>query len=91
MKNIAVLASHNGSGLDTIHQAYLDKILDVNIQVVISNNTNAPALEKAILDLSSKMRYLKTIQEDKSPAGTLTERQAMILGLLAMLTWFLFS
>jgi len=48
MTKIAILASHNGSGLDTIYQAYADKILDINIQVVISNNTNAPALKKAI-------------------------------------------
>lgn len=47
MKNIAILASHNGSGLDTIHQAYLNNILDINIKLVISNNTNAPILKKA--------------------------------------------
>ena len=47
MINIAVLASHNGSGLDTLYQAFEDGILNINIKVVISNNTNAPVLTKA--------------------------------------------
>ena len=55
MRNIAILASHNGSGFDTLYQAYLDKILDINISLVISNNTNAPVLEKA------KKRNIKAV------------------------------
>ncbi|MFT5659711.1 MAG: phosphoribosylglycinamide formyltransferase-1 [Sulfurimonas sp.] len=47
MINIAVLASHNGSGLDTLLKACEDKILNLNIKLVITNNTNAPVLEKA--------------------------------------------
>ncbi len=47
MTNIAILASYNGSGLDTLHQASLDNILDLNIKLVISNNTASPALVKA--------------------------------------------
>lgn len=47
MNNIAILASHNGSGLDTLYEAVLDDILDLNIQLVISNNTHSPALKKA--------------------------------------------
>lgn len=47
MINIAVLASHNGSGLDTLYNAYIDKTLDINIKVLISNNTTSPSLQKA--------------------------------------------
>lgn len=47
MKNIAILSSHNGSGLDTLHNACLQNILDIDIKLVISNNTNAPVREKA--------------------------------------------
>ena len=41
-----------------------------------------PNLEKAILELSLKMRLLKALQEDKSPSENLTERDVMILQLL---------
>jgi phosphoribosylglycinamide formyltransferase-1 len=47
MKNLAVFASHNGSGLDAIYEAIEDKRLHCNIALVISNNTNAVALQKA--------------------------------------------
>lgn len=47
MNNIAILSSHNGSGLDTLYQAILEDVLDLNILLVISNNTHSPALEKA--------------------------------------------
>jgi len=47
MTNIAILASYNGSGFDTLYQASKNGILDINIKLVISNNTNAVALEKA--------------------------------------------
>ena len=47
MKNIAILASHNGSGFNAIYKAVLDNILDINIQLLISNNTNAQALKNA--------------------------------------------
>lgn len=41
-----------------------------------------PDLEKAILDLSFRMRLLRIMQEDQSPAASLTERDATILSLL---------
>jgi len=41
-----------------------------------------PDLEKAILEISLKMRLLKAMQEDKSPLENLTERDVMILQLL---------
>jgi len=47
MKKIAILASHNGSGFDAIYQACLQNRLNAIVTLVISNNTNAVALQKA--------------------------------------------
>ncbi|WP_457748436.1 phosphoribosylglycinamide formyltransferase [Sulfurimonas sp.] len=47
MKNIAIFASHNGSGLDAIVEAVNKGILPLNIALVVSNNTKAKALQKA--------------------------------------------
>ena len=47
MKNIAVLASYNGSGLDVLYDASVAKILDINIVLIISNNTNSVVLQNA--------------------------------------------
>ena len=47
MKNIAILSSHNGSGLDAIVEAVNNKILALNIVLVISNNPDAKVLQKA--------------------------------------------
>jgi phosphoribosylglycinamide formyltransferase-1 len=47
MKKIAILSSHNGSGLDAIYNAIEAKVLKAEIAVVISNNTNAVVLQKA--------------------------------------------
>ena len=41
-----------------------------------------PDLEKAILEISLRMRLLKAMQEDESHPEDLTERDVMILGLL---------
>ncbi|MEN8304582.1 MAG: formyltransferase family protein, partial [Campylobacterota bacterium] len=41
------LASHNGSGFKAIYKAILEKELDIQITLVISNNTNAVALQNA--------------------------------------------
>ena len=41
-----------------------------------------PDLEKAILEISLRMRLLKAMQEDKSLSEDLTERDVMILELL---------
>jgi len=49
MINIAIFASHNGSSLDAIYSAIKNKKLNCNIALVISNNTNAVALQKAAL------------------------------------------
>ncbi|MFK2822370.1 phosphoribosylglycinamide formyltransferase [Arcobacter sp. YIC-80] len=47
MKRIGILASYNGSGFQTIQKAIDDKILNAKIVVVISNNSNANALNTA--------------------------------------------
>ncbi|TLP39212.1 phosphoribosylglycinamide formyltransferase [Arcobacter arenosus] len=47
MKRIGILSSHNGSGFDTIQKACEEKILDAQVVLVISNNSNAKVLEKA--------------------------------------------
>lgn len=45
MKNIAVLASHNGSGFEALEAS--SKHLNIQICVVITNNSHAPVIEKA--------------------------------------------
>jgi len=47
MKNIAIFASHNGSGLDVIVEAVNKGILAFDIKLVISNNTHAKVIQKA--------------------------------------------
>ncbi|MEA3371452.1 MAG: phosphoribosylglycinamide formyltransferase [Campylobacterota bacterium] len=47
MIKIGILASHNGSGFEAIHKACLQKRLNAEVTLVISNNTNAVALQKA--------------------------------------------
>lgn len=45
--NIAILASHNASNLDPIYEAIQNKQLDLNISILISNNSNSNCLKKA--------------------------------------------
>ena len=47
MKKLGILASHNGSGFSAIYKATLERELDFQITLVISNNTNAVALQNA--------------------------------------------
>ncbi|WP_320035564.1 phosphoribosylglycinamide formyltransferase [Halarcobacter sp.] len=47
MKRIGILASHNGSGFETIQKACEEKILDGQVVLVISNNSDANVLKKA--------------------------------------------
>ena len=47
MKKIGILASHNGSGFETIKKACDDGILDANVVCVITNNSNAGVIQKA--------------------------------------------
>jgi len=41
-----------------------------------------PELEKAIHELALRMRMIRAVQEDAAPAGSLTERESLILHLL---------
>ena len=45
--NLAILASYNGTSLDTIYNAIQKKELPLNLKLVISNNTDAKVLQKA--------------------------------------------
>jgi phosphoribosylglycinamide formyltransferase-1 len=47
MVNLAILGSYNGSGFDAIYEAMQDKVLNIDIPLVISNNTDAVILQKA--------------------------------------------
>ncbi|MEA3383797.1 MAG: phosphoribosylglycinamide formyltransferase [Campylobacterota bacterium] len=47
MSNIAIFASHNGTSLDTIYDAIQSNVLNLNIKLIITNNTNANVLDKA--------------------------------------------
>lgn len=47
MKRLAILASHNGSGFDALYKAAQNGELDIEIVLLISNNTSSPALVKA--------------------------------------------
>ncbi len=47
MKRIGILSSYNGSGFDTINKACENEILNAQVVLVISNNSNAKVLEKA--------------------------------------------
>ena len=47
MKRIGILASYNGSGFLTIQKAIEEKILDAQVIVVVSNNSNANVLKSA--------------------------------------------
>lgn len=47
MKKLAILASYNGSGFEALYQAKKAGKLDIDIKVVISNNSDAKVLNKA--------------------------------------------
>ncbi len=71
MKNIAIFASHNGSGLDAIVKGVKEGILPLNIVLVVSNNTQAKVLEKAKdYNLTCKLVNTKT---DDNPDEALYE------------------
>ncbi len=65
MKNLAILASHNGSGFDAIYKAIQEKKLLCNITLVISNNTNAKVLKKA--EDASLNNYLVNAKHYENP------------------------
>jgi len=76
IKKIAIFASHNASSLEPIYNAIQEKTLNISIEILISNNTNAFALQKAKeLNIKSKVinskkyenvdeRIYKTLKEN---------------------------
>ena len=47
MTNLAIFSSHNGSGFDALYKAYKSKILNINIRLLISNNSDAKCITNA--------------------------------------------
>ena len=47
MTKIGILSSYNGSGFEALYEASLQKELDIEVAVIISNNTEANVLKKA--------------------------------------------
>ncbi len=65
MKKLGILASHNGSGFSAIYKAILEKELDIQITLLISNNTNAVVLQNAkIYNLNN---FLVNSKTDENP------------------------
>ncbi len=65
MKKLGILASHNGSGFSAIYKAILEKKLDIQITLLISNNTNAVVLQNAkIYNLNN---FLVNSKTDENP------------------------
>ena len=65
MKNLGILASHNGSGFNAIYKAILEKELNFQITLVISNNTNAVVLQNA--QKHNVNNFLVNSKTDKDP------------------------
>ena len=65
MKRIGILSSHNGSGFEYIQQACLNKELDAQVVVVITNNSDAGVLQKAAsYDIPNFIVNAKKFPED---------------------------
>ena len=59
--NLAIFASANASNLDPIHEAIQQNKLNLNIILVLTNNTNAVAISKAQeLNITAKVINSKT-------------------------------
>ena len=65
MKKLGILASHNGSGFNAIYKAILEKELDIQITLVVSNNTNAVVLQNA--QKHSLNNFLVNSKTDENP------------------------
>jgi phosphoribosylglycinamide formyltransferase-1 len=73
-KKIAVLASGNGSGFEAIYNATANNDLDASVEVVISNNTDAPVLKKAEkFGIDNYLINKNSINGDKTPDEKLEE------------------
>lgn len=65
MKNIGILASHNGSGFNSIYKACKENRLNAQITLVISNNTNASVLQNA--NKYNLNNFLVNAKTDENP------------------------
>ena len=68
MKKLGILASHNGTGFNAIYKAILEKELNLQITLVISNNTNAVVLQNA--QKQNMNNFLVNSKTDKDPDET---------------------
>lgn len=67
MYNLAVFASHNGSVIDPIYKAINDGNLNVRLSLIVTNNTNAPVLQKAkLLNIPAFVVNDKTCEDVES-------------------------
>ena len=75
MKRIGILASYNGSGFQKIQKAIEEKILDAQVVVVISNNSNAN-----VLNIANDMQIPNfVINEKKYPNENIDEKISNLL------------
>ena len=75
MKRVGVLASHNGSGFETIYKACNNKSLNAQIVLVLSNNSQAGVLQKA----SQKNIPNFVINAKKYPDENLDEKITLMM------------
>lgn len=72
MCNLAIFASHNGSSIDPINAAIKSGRLKANLCLIITNNSNAPVLQKAkLLNIPSYIINDKTCQNVDTSLTTL--------------------
>lgn len=71
MTKVAILSSHNGSGFDTLYQASQKKELDIEIVLLISNNSTSLALQNA-KKCNIKNQLVNT-QTDSNPDAKIYE------------------
>jgi len=77
MKKIGILASHNGSGFNTIYEACKTGLLEAQITLVISNNTNAKVLQNATkYNLNNYLINAKTDENPDEKIYTLLKEHA---------------
>jgi len=71
MTKVAILSSHNGSGFDTLYQASQKKELDIEIVLLVSNNSTSLALKNA-KKCNIKNQLVNT-QTDSNPDAKIYE------------------
>jgi phosphoribosylglycinamide formyltransferase-1 len=83
--NLALLASHNGSALDTIYAAIANgKIRNIKLTLIISNNTDAKVLQKAdAYGIPSKLINTKTYTDADEKLFTTLQKENIDIIFLA--------